>query len=296
MNAVEPTWKVLEQFVVHELQDVFSLDALESSHQISVEVEHPDEISEIFDRISYEKGASIIRMMDHFLTNEVFKQGLTNYLNEKAYRSAEQNDLWDALTKQAHKDNVLDPTITIKQIMDTWTLQTGFPVVTVIRDYNTSSATLTQDRFMLRNGTIVTTSSSEPLWWIPITYTTESQLNFNTTQPSQWMKAEKSITLSNLNWNISEWVILNIQETGYYRVNYDRKNWQLIIKHLNKDSFRNISTVNRAQLIDDALNLARAGRLDYAIAFECYIVFSSRKLSTYLGRLLSMPWIIWISC
>lgn len=67
---------------------------------------------------------------------------------------------------------------------------------------------------MLRNGTIVTTSSSEPLWWIPITYTTESQLNFNTTQPSQWMKAEKSITLSNLNWNISEWVILNIQETG----------------------------------------------------------------------------------
>lgn len=67
---------------------------------------------------------------------------------------------------------------------------------------------------MIRNGTIVTTSSSEPLWWIPITYTTESQLNFNTTQPSQWMKAEKSITLSNLNWNISEWVILNIQETG----------------------------------------------------------------------------------
>lgn len=51
-------------------------------------------------------------------------------------------------------------------------------------------------------------------------------------------------------------------------MNYDRKNWQLIIKHLNKDSFRNISTVNRAQLIDDALNLARAGRLDYAIALN----------------------------
>lgn len=67
---------------------------------------------------------------------------------------------------------------------------------------------------MLRNGTMVTTSSVEPLWWIPITYTTESQLNFNTTQPSQWMKAEKSITLSNLNWNFLEWVILNIQETG----------------------------------------------------------------------------------
>lgn len=67
---------------------------------------------------------------------------------------------------------------------------------------------------MLRNGTMVTTSNVEPLWWIPITYTTESQLDFNTTQPSQWMKAEKSITLTNLNWNSSEWVIFNIQETG----------------------------------------------------------------------------------
>ncbi|XP_076764198.1 suppressor of ER stress-induced death [Xylocopa sonorina] len=268
MNAVEPTWKVLEQFVVHDLQNVFGLDALESSHQISIEVQHPDEISEIFDRISYEKGASIIRMMDHFLTTNVFKQGLTNYLNAKAYQSADQNDLWDALTKQAHKDNVLDPKVTIKEIMDTWTLQTGFPVVTVTRNYNNGAVTLTQERFMLRNGTMVTASSCEPLWWIPITYTTESRLDFNKTQPSEWMRAVQSITLSNLNWSSSEWAIFNIQETGYYRVNYDKMNWQMIIKQLNKESFKDISTINRAQLIDDALNLARAGRLDYATALD----------------------------
>lgn len=276
VNAVEPTWKVLEQFIVHDLQNVFALDALESSHQISIEVKHPDEISEIFDKISYGKGASIIRMMDHFLTTDVFKRGLTNYLNGKAYQSAEQNDLWDALTKQAHKNKVLDPTMTIKEIMDTWTLQTGFPVVTVTRNYDNGAVTLTQERFMLRgtdsslacNETASVTSRSEPLWWIPITYTTESQLDFNTTQPSHWMKAVKSITLPNLNWSPTEWVILNIQETGYYRVNYDKMNWQMIIKQLNKDSFRNISTINRAQLIDDALNLARAGRLDYATALD----------------------------
>lgn len=68
---------------MHELQNVFGLDALESSHPISVEVGHPDEINEIFDRISYAKGASVIRMMDHFLTTETFKRGLTNYLNGK---------------------------------------------------------------------------------------------------------------------------------------------------------------------------------------------------------------------
>nr|XP_034185647.1 aminopeptidase Ey [Osmia lignaria]XP_034185648.1 aminopeptidase Ey [Osmia lignaria]XP_034185650.1 aminopeptidase Ey [Osmia lignaria] len=268
MNAVEPTWKVLEQFVVHDLQNVFGLDALESSHPISIKVGHPDEISEIFDKISYGKGASIIRMMDHFLTTEVFKQGLTNYLNAKAYQSAEQNDLWDALTKQAHKDKVLHSSITIKKIMDTWTLQTGFPVVTVTRNYNNGAITLTQERFLLRNGTTMVITDSEPLWWIPITYTTERQLDFSTTRPSQWMKAEKSITLSDLDLSPSEWLIFNIQETGYYRVNYDRANWQMIIKQLNKDSFRNISTINRAQLIDDALNLARAGKLDYATALD----------------------------
>lgn len=53
---MEPTWKVLEQFVVHDLQNVFGLDALQSSHPISIEVGHPDEIGEIFDTISYEKG------------------------------------------------------------------------------------------------------------------------------------------------------------------------------------------------------------------------------------------------
>ncbi|XP_015184599.1 PREDICTED: aminopeptidase N isoform X1 [Polistes dominula] len=268
MNAVEPSWKVLEQFVVNDVQSVFGLDALQSSHPISIEVGHPDEISEIFDRISYEKGASILRMMDHFLTTDVFKRGLTNYLTEKAYQSAEQNDLWNALTKQAHKDKVLDPTITVQQIMDTWTLQTGFPVVTVTRNYLNGAATLTQERFMLQNSSMTTKKEPEPLWWIPITYTNEQELNFNRTQPNHWMKAERTVNLPSLNATAHQWVIFNVLETGYYRVNYDRANWQLIIKQLNKDNFKDISTINRAQLIDDALNLARAGRLDYSIALD----------------------------
>lgn len=82
VDAVEPSWKSMDQFVVNELQSVFSLDALSSSHQISVKVDNPDEINDIFDRISYGKGATIIRMMDHFLTTPIFKGGLTNYLKE----------------------------------------------------------------------------------------------------------------------------------------------------------------------------------------------------------------------
>jgi aminopeptidase N len=58
---VEPSWKILEQFVIFDLQNVFALDALESSHQISIEVGHPDEVNEIFDRISYGKGNVSVR-------------------------------------------------------------------------------------------------------------------------------------------------------------------------------------------------------------------------------------------
>ncbi|KAL0133289.1 hypothetical protein PUN28_000803 [Cardiocondyla obscurior] len=155
-------------------------------------------------------------MMDHFLTTEVFKRGLTNYLNSKAYQSAEQNDLWCALTKQAHKDKVLDPSVTVKEIMDTWTLQTGFPVVTVTRNYNNNSITLTQERFLLRNSGTMVTSDAEPLWWIPITYTSEKQLNFTNTRPTKWMKAERSIILNDIDADPTQWVLFNVQETGNY--------------------------------------------------------------------------------
>ena len=81
VEAVQPELKLMEQFVSMDLQTVMRIDSLESSHPISIPVHHPDEINEIFDRISYAKGASIIRMMDLFLTTESFRRGLTNYLN-----------------------------------------------------------------------------------------------------------------------------------------------------------------------------------------------------------------------
>ena len=79
VDAVQPDMKLLEQFVVSDLQDVFRIDALESSHPISIPVKHPDEIQEIFDRISYGKGAAIIRMMDNFLTTSTFRQVRTQF-------------------------------------------------------------------------------------------------------------------------------------------------------------------------------------------------------------------------
>lgn len=140
----------MDQFITTELQAVFSIDSLQTSHRISAEVDDTDEIQDIFDQISYSKAATIIRMMDDFLTTEVFKKGLTNFLNDRKYGSATQNDLWDTLTKQAHEDGVLEEEMNVNEIMDTWTLQTGYPVVNVNRDYEEGPVVMTQQRFFLR--------------------------------------------------------------------------------------------------------------------------------------------------
>lgn len=266
VDAVEKTWKLMEIFVLNEVQSVFKLDALASSHQISIEVGNPEEIGSIFDKISYGKGSAILRMMNHFLTDSVFNAGITDYLNAKKYGDAEQQDLWSALTNAARRRNSFDANVSV--VMDSWTLQTGFPVLTITRDYESKEVYFEQERFVLINNTIETVVKS-PVWWIPISYTTGKELNFNTTKPKLWLRGEKSIAVRNITIQSDDWLIANIQQTGFYRVNYDEKNWQMLIKVLNDPiTFENIHPINRAQIVDDAMNLALAGRLNYKTALD----------------------------
>lgn len=257
LDHVEPSWRNKDQFIRDHLQEVFMLDALESSHPISVPVEHTDQIREIFDRVSYSKGASIIRMMNHFLGEETLKRGLTNYLEAHNFSSARQDDLWDQLTLQAHQDDSLPPRMTVKEIMDTWTLQTGYPVVTVTRNYVNGSAYISQERFLLSSD-----SFSNDTWWVPLTYTKQEKPDFNTTRPQLWLENVRSAVVEDLP-NSTSWVLFNVHQTGFYRVNYDHTNWRLLIS-----SFQQLPDVTRAQLLDDALNLALSGRLEYTIALD----------------------------
>ncbi|CAG2053006.1 unnamed protein product [Timema podura] len=109
------------------------------------------------------------------------------------------------------------------------------------------------------------------------------QPDFETTKPSSWLGAEPSKNLTDLPAGNQHWVIFNIKETGFYRVNYDEMNWRLLIGQLqDRDRFQQIGVINRAQLLDDALNLARAGLLNYSTALDV-----TKYLSTELEYL---PW------
>lgn len=81
-------------------------------------------------------------MLNHILTDEVFNSGVTDYLNAKMYGNAEQKDLWSALTTAARKQGDFDADVAV--VMDSWTLQTGFPVLTVARNYKDGTVAFSQ--------------------------------------------------------------------------------------------------------------------------------------------------------
>ncbi|MPC09521.1 Aminopeptidase N [Portunus trituberculatus] len=176
-------------------------------------------------------------------------------------------EIFDTISySKGHQDLTLVKCVTVKTIMDTWTLQMGYPVITVIRSADGASATVTQERFLLRKDSN-STDTHVYRWWVPLSYTTQATANFNNTAPSMWLsKTDTNITIRSLP-DSKQWVIFNVQETGYYRVNYDDKNWKLLIEQLKVDHTK-IHVNNRAQLIDDALNLARAGQLSYSLPMD----------------------------
>ncbi|KAI4460016.1 protease m1 zinc metalloprotease [Holotrichia oblita] len=260
-SVVEPTMRLMEQYVVLSHQNAMESDSLRSTRPMTHYAQTPGEIIALFDRIAYDKSGSVIRMMEHFLTTEIFKRGLNIYLNNMAYQAAEPNDLWAGL--QAGIDEI-NPNIIpepLADIMDTWSSQAGYPVVTVER--NGERIILTQSRFLL----LETTHDLDTKWTIPINYATASNADFSNTLATYWLKDARDEN-TGITVDENDWIILNKQETGYYRVNYDENNWRLIINYLNSDDFEKIHVLNRAQLIDDALNMARSGRLSYDIVLD----------------------------
>lgn len=102
-------------------------------------------------------------------------------------------------------------------------------------------------------------------FWIPITMTTASKLNFSVTTTDTWLQGSPITIPYN---SQEEWFILNIQQSGYYRVNYDTISWNRLINALKSTDHTLIHVTNRAQIIDDLLNLARADWITYGLALN----------------------------
>uniref|UniRef100_A0A8B9KZ21 Aminopeptidase n=1 Tax=Astyanax mexicanus TaxID=7994 RepID=A0A8B9KZ21_ASTMX len=131
-DYAEPTWNLKDLIGLRNIHRVFAIDALASSHPLSSKEEDimkPEQISEVFDAISYSKGASVLRMLSDFLTESVFLQGL----------------------KAVDKSGVVLLPMSVDKIMDHWVLQMGFPVVSI----NTFTGELSQKHFLLDPESVV---------------------------------------------------------------------------------------------------------------------------------------------
>nr|XP_020441353.1 aminopeptidase Ey-like [Monopterus albus] len=258
-DEAEPDWNVKDLIVLNDVHRVFAVDALTSSHPLSSnedDIQKPAQISELFDAISYSKGASVLRMLSHFLTEEVFKRGLTTYLAEFAFKNAVYTDLWTHLQMAVNATGILlhDP---VENIMNTWVRQMGFPVVTI----DTDTGVVSQNHFLLDPDSKVTTPSHNYEWIVPITW-----MKTGVKKELVWLR-EKSDTFDAMRATGSEWVLANLDVVGYYRVNYDRGNWDRLLSGLNTNHML-IPVINRAQLVDDAFNLARAKIIPTVLALN----------------------------
>lgn len=136
---------------------------------------------------------------------------------QRALQVASQNDLWEHLTKSAQESHTFDNLTNVKQIMDAWTTKMGFPVVNVTRNYTTKQIEFAQSRF-----TFIAPSQwkslqikyDEVLWWIPLSFTTSNEANFENTKPKDWIRGTEKITKDFENITDDDWIIVNIQGTG----------------------------------------------------------------------------------
>lgn len=226
-----PEWQMWSQFIIDNFFPAQFLDSLKSTHPIQVKIDDPDEIRSIFDSISYNKGASVIRMLHDFLGADDFRKGLIYYLNKYKYSNASTDDLWEALEFVSKKP--------VKSFMSAWTSLPGFPVVTL--ENSKSGLGLTQNRYLIDQSS--RKKAKKQIWPISIQSNVGKSYYFDKHADT---------------WKISESnkLKLNYKQSGFYMVAYEDEHLaQLKQKILNKQ----LEPEDRLGVINDAFQLTKAG-------------------------------------
>ena len=255
-----PDWEVWTQFVSSDTNRALSLDGLRNSHPIEQEVSNPAQIGELFDAISYSKGGSILRMLESFLGEETFRQGLNKYLTTHQYANAERTDLWNALADVSGEP--------VAEIMDSWVLQTGYPMLDVGIERNSGNINLhmMQRRFTY-DAILEDSAEDETLWKVPIgVYTADgggSSTRLMDTKLLAWDVADSGM-------DEDAWTKLNPEQTGFYRVRYPSADLQKLVEPIRSKS---LTPIDRLGIQNDAFALSRAGIIpatDFLTVAEAY--------------------------
>jgi len=219
VDKLFPKWDMWTQFYNDDSMRAFGLDSLRSSHPIEVEVLNPEQIKEVFDAISYSKGAAIIRMLEQYLGEDIFRLGLQDYLKTFSYGNAQTDDLWKSLSKVSNKD--------VKKMMDSWTKKMGYPLVNVSKQGD--KILLRQERFLYLK------ENNKDKWVIPFAVVENGKRKYY-----EMGETEKKISLPTGTLNIND------SRTGFFRVNYSDELFNEL-----KEKFGKLTVLDKIGLEND---------------------------------------------
>ncbi len=247
-----PDWGRWKQFSL-ERSMAFDVDSLKSTRPIEIEVNSPVDAEGMFDLLTYEKGGSVLRMLEQFLGEEEFRDGISYYLNKHKYRNTETNDLWDAIE---HVTN--EPA---RRIMDSWIFQRGYPLVSASVSEDGSTIHLEQDRFLYTHDEV----TDATIWSVPVVLkvgsgSQVSEIRHLLEERSSDVKLDSP----------ADWVVVNAGGSGFFRARYTKG----MLKSVSRDMFSNLTSVERYGLVDDTWSSVMAGRtsaedfLEFARSFH----------------------------
>lgn len=269
VDHIFPEWKIWDQFLTSDMAAALRLDGLAHSHPIEVTVHHPDEISEIFDMVSYAKGATVIRMLANYLGEKDFRDGLRHYLKKHSYKNTQTKDLWESFEKISKKP--------VKKMMMSWTKKTGYPLLTLSKSKN--SYAISQSRFF-SSRISANRDTEHTLWNVPIEYETN--------------KGDKNLLLTGKSIKIPDTHIgkINKGESTLARVRYDIETTASLHQKITDGT---LSAHDRLGIVRDAFALAEGGYILTTRALELatscthekeFIVWA--ELSSGIHRILNL--------
>jgi aminopeptidase N len=239
IDALQPDWNIWLDFVADESIAALRRDSIEGVQSVQTDVNHPDEISTLFDgAIVYAKGARLLHMLRTYVGNTDFQTGLKAYFKAHAYGNTEGNDLWNAIAIASGKD--------IVDLMNTWISQPGYPVVHVTQSGET--VTLSQEQFFVGPH-----MASDQTWPIPLTSSCSEMPTLLT---------EKQIITTR---HHTTTLRLNVGDSAHFITHYDPTTLAAIITDVKNGV---LGTIDRMQLLNEATLLARGGIVPTASLIE----------------------------
>ncbi|MBA0691178.1 hypothetical protein Goari_008820 [Gossypium aridum] len=262
-----PEWKIWTQFL-QEINGGLRLDAQEKSHPIEMKIQHGHEVDEAFDAIGYKKGSAVIRMLQEYIGDEIFQKSLSFYIRRYAWSNARTEDLWSVLSEVTG--------IQVNSMMDSWTKQKGYPVISVkSKDHILE---FEQSQFLLSG------FHGDGQWIVPITLCFGSYdriKSFLLESKSENLDASELFPTSDEKnedeYGEASWIKVNIGQSGFYRVKYGDELDARLRKAIEKGF---LSVTDKYGILDDRYALCVA--CEQSLSSLLLLMDVYRKESDYI--------------